>query len=95
MVAKNREVVSFAFKHPQSGKVNIPQCSFYDRVMNAVLGKVSERFFFYGGAIRGARLMFACSYSFSLPGCSRGPGGTYFVQISRNLRTQQFLPWKS
>ena len=63
MVAKNREVVSFAFKHPQSGKVNIPQCSFYDRVMNAVLGKVSERFFFYGGAIRGGKT-YVCLFIF-------------------------------
>lgn len=50
-----KEVVAFAFKHPDNGKVNVPQCNFYDTVINAVGRRNAFRFFFYGGAIRGGK----------------------------------------
>lgn len=52
---EQKQVVSFAFKHPDNGKVNEPQCQFYDEVMKAVCGLSEDRFFFYGGAIRGGK----------------------------------------
>lgn len=61
MVAKLKEVVSFAFKHPETGRVNVPQCTFYDEVMKAILGYILNRFFFYGGAIRGGKT-YVCLY---------------------------------
>ena len=54
-VRKAREVVSFAFRHPENGKVNEKQCEFYDKVMLSVAGRLLTRLFFYGGAIRGGK----------------------------------------
>lgn len=50
-----KEVVSFAFRHPDTGRINKPQCSFHDTVMRAVASLNLFRFFFYGGAIRGGK----------------------------------------
>lgn len=55
MTMKPKEVISFAFRHPETGKINIPQCNFYDEVAKAVAKVIPERFFFYGGAIRGGK----------------------------------------
>lgn len=58
---KTREVVSFAFKHPETGKVNEKQCQFHDTVMRAVVKQIRKNFFFYGGAIRGGKT-FVCLF---------------------------------
>lgn len=53
-----KEVVAFAFQHPDSGQVNKPQCNFHDTVMKSVArvtGFEKLRYFFYGGAIRGGK----------------------------------------
>jgi len=52
---KPKEVVAFAFRHPETGKINEPQCEFHDLVMKAMAFLNSTRFFFYGGAIRGGK----------------------------------------
>jgi hypothetical protein len=52
---KIREHVAFAFRHPETGKVNEPQCRFHDLVVNAVAKQNPLRYFFYGGAIRGGK----------------------------------------
>ena len=49
------ELVAFAFKHPETGKVNQAQCQFHDTVMLAVARKNNFRRFWYGGAIRGGK----------------------------------------
>lgn len=54
-MVKQNEVVAFAFKHPETGEVNVPQCTFYDTVMGSVAKINLLRFFFYGGAIRGGK----------------------------------------
>lgn len=59
--APAKEVVSFAFYHPETGKVNVPQSNFHDTVMRAVALKSPYRFFFYGGAIRGGKT-FVCLF---------------------------------
>lgn len=52
---KKREVIAFAFQHPETGKVNEKQNRFYDTVMKAV-GKLNPfRYLFYGGGIRGGK----------------------------------------
>jgi hypothetical protein len=56
-----KEHVAFAFKHPETDEINIPQCQFYDTVMKAVAGLNKHRFFFYGGAIRGGKT-YVCLY---------------------------------
>lgn len=50
-----KQIDAFAFKHPVTGKINVPQCTFYDCVINAVAKRNDYRFFFYGGAIRGGK----------------------------------------
>lgn len=55
MVAKNKEVVAFAFKHPETGEVNEKQVSFYNKVMLSVARLNKIRYFFFGGAIRGGK----------------------------------------
>jgi hypothetical protein len=62
-MSKPREVVAFAFKHPETGLVNQPQCDFYDTVMMAVARLNALRFFFYGGAIRGGKT-YVCLFIF-------------------------------
>lgn len=52
---KPKEVIAFAFKHPESGRINEKQCEFHDKVMLSVAGKLLTRLFFYGGAIRGGK----------------------------------------
>jgi len=56
-----KEHVAFAFRHPETGIVNQPQCNFYDQVMKAIAGINQFRFFFYGGAIRGGKT-YVCLY---------------------------------
>lgn len=50
-----QEVISFAFRHPDTGQVNERQCEFYDEVMKAVARLTGKRYFAYGGAIRGGK----------------------------------------
>lgn len=54
MVAQ-KEHVAFAFRHPETGKVNEPQCAFHDTVMMSVAKRNNLRYLFYGGAIRGGK----------------------------------------
>lgn len=61
MTMKPKEHVAFAFRHPETGIVNEPQCNFHDTVMKAVAGLNLYRFFFYGGAIRGGKT-YVCLY---------------------------------
>lgn len=58
---KPKEVISFAFRHPETGEVNEKQCEFYDKVMLAVARVNPIRYFFYGGAIRGGKT-FVCLF---------------------------------
>jgi hypothetical protein len=55
--------VAFAFRHPETGKVNEPQCRFHDLVMKAIAKHILTRYFFYGGAIRGGKT-YVCLYIF-------------------------------
>lgn len=50
-----KEVIAFAFQHPETGEVNEKQASFYDSVIKAVARLIPIRYFFYGGAIRGGK----------------------------------------
>lgn len=52
---KSKEVIAFAFKHPETGRVNEKQVSFHDKVMLAIARKNKFRRFFYGGAMRGGK----------------------------------------
>jgi hypothetical protein len=60
---KEKEVVVFAFKHPDTGEVNDKQVEFYNKVMEAVQGLNKIRQFFFGGAIRGGKT-FVCLFIF-------------------------------
>lgn len=63
MSTETKEVVAFAFRHPETGKTNEKQCEFYDTVMNSVARLNKLRYFFYGGAIRGGKT-FVCLFIF-------------------------------
>lgn len=60
-MTKAHEIVSFAFRHPDTGKVNEKQCYFHDEVMRAVARLTPKRYFAYGGAIRGGKT-FVCLF---------------------------------
>lgn len=60
------EVIAFAFRHPETGKVNQPQCTFHDTVMKTICrtpGYSHLKYLFYGGAIRGGKT-YVCLYLF-------------------------------
>lgn len=56
-----KEVISFSFKHPETGIKNEKQISFYNTVMLSIARKLDFRYFFYGGAIRGGKT-YVCLY---------------------------------
>lgn len=60
-----KEIIAFAFRHPETGKVNVPQCNFHDTVSVTVANpkEHKKRFFFYGGAIRGGKT-YVCLFIF-------------------------------
>lgn len=61
MPTKSKELVVFSFKHPETGRVNVKQVEFFDKVMLAVARHNAFRYFFYGGAIRGGKT-FVCLF---------------------------------